>query len=123
MRIRFEIDRTEIDAFKRIIESRGAVGNEYEILSEANAHALASYDAKLSETNNWLISIVISVFSPFITDAIREFVDYCKTEIIVTTEDENYIINKNNVDCVLPEFRNDLENSLTDEQNAKNRRI
>ena len=121
MRIRFEINCTEIEAFKHIIESKGTEGNEFEILSEVNAQALASYDAKLSDANSWLISIVISVFSPFITDAIRKFVDYCKTELVVTTEDKNCIINKDNIDCVLPEFKYDLENNLSNEQNGKNR--
>lgn len=53
---------------------------EYKIIREGAVDTV-SYDAKLSEANNWLISIAISVFSPFVTDAIRDFVDHCKTEI------------------------------------------
>jgi len=91
---------------------------EYEIISEETVD-IASYDAKLSEANNWLISIAISVFSPFVTDAIRDFVDYCKTEISVTTENERYVINAGNLDAIIPELKEDIETELSIEQDVK----
>lgn len=118
MRISIELNNSNLERLKQCMADRLSTEEEYEIISEETVD-IASYDAKLSEANNWLISIAISVFSPFVTDAIRDFVDYCKTEISVTTENERYVINAGNLDAIIPELKEDIETELSIEQDVK----
>jgi hypothetical protein len=118
MRINIELNNSNLEKLKQFIADRYSAEERYEIISEETVDTV-SYDAKLSEANNWLISIVISVFSPFITDAIKDFVDYCKTEISVTTGNERYVINTGNLDAIIIELKEDIETELSEEQNVK----
>ena len=118
MRISIELNSTNLDRLKQFMADKLSAEEEYKIISEGAVDAV-SYDAKLSETNSWLISIAISVFSPFVTDVIRDFVDYCKTEISVITENERYVINAGNLDAIIPELKEDIETELSIEQDVK----
>lgn len=118
MRISIELNSSNLDRLKQFMADKLSAEEKYKIISEGAVDAV-SYDAKLSETNSWLISIAISVFSPFVTDAIRDFVDYCKTEISVTTENERYVINAGNLDAIIPELKEDIETELSREQDVK----
>lgn len=118
MRISIELNSSNLDRLKQFMADKLSAEEKYKIISEGAVDAV-SYDAKLSETNSWLISIAISVFSPFITDVIRDFVDYCKTEISVITENERYVINAGNLDAIIPELKEDIETELSIEQDVK----
>lgn len=118
MRISIELNSSNLDRLKQFMADKLSAEKEYKIISEGAVDAV-SYDAKLSETNSWLISIAISVFSPFVTDVIRDFVDYCKTEISVITENERYVINAGNLDAIIPELKEDIETELSIEQDVK----
>lgn len=118
MRISIELNNSNLERLKQFMADKLSPEEEYKIISEGTVD-IALYDAKLSEANNWLISIAISVFSPFVTDAIRDFVDYCKTEISVTTENERYVINAYNLDAIIPELKEDIETELSIEQDVK----
>ncbi|MDB9153492.1 hypothetical protein [Parabacteroides distasonis] len=118
MRISIELNSSNLDRLKQFMADKLSAEEEYKIISEGAVDAV-SYDAKLSETNSWLISIAISVFSPFVTDVIRDFVDYCKTEISVITENERYVINAGNLDAIIPELKEDIETELSIEQDVK----
>ncbi len=118
MRISIELDNSNLERLKQFIADRCPAEEKYEIISEVAVDS-ASYDAKLSEVNHWLVSIAISVFSPFVTDAIKDFINDCKTEIVVTTEGERYAINTENLYAIIPSLKEDMETELNEEQDVK----
>lgn len=79
------------------------------------------YNSKLSEyASQVFIGLVVSVVSPFITDAIKEFVENKNEEIVVTTENEQYIITPSNVKEILPLLHDDVVAILDEDYNGKN---
>lgn len=76
---------------------------KYEKLSQSNyvdgTCFCLSQSEILSLFLNSSIALVISVFSPFITDAIRKYINKTKKDVnITTTNNTTYNITQNNID-------------------------
>lgn len=80
------------------------------------------YNSKLTDVaGQFFIGLVVSVISPFITDAIKDYIETNNEEIVVTTENEQYIITPSNVKEIFPVLHNDVVATLSEEENGKNR--
>jgi hypothetical protein len=80
------------------------------------------YNSKLAEyAGQVFISLAVSVVSPFITDAIKDYVETNNEEVVVITENEQYIISPTNVKDISPLLHNDVLAILGEENDGKNR--
>ena len=115
-----DITITASEAFLRFLEKEGE-------LSITNTEAKTiqdTYEANLTDILiNASMSAVISIFSPFITDAIKDYVETTHETIYITTENEKYIINTENADTMLPILNQEIIAILNEESNVKNRPI
>lgn len=82
------------------------------------------YNSKLSEyAAQVFISLAVSVVSPFITDAIKDYVKTNNEEVVVITENEQYIVTPTNVDEISPILHCDVVAILSEEEDGKNRKF
>lgn len=70
---------------------------------------------------NISINLAISVFAPFITDAIKDYINTNHETVVVTTTEEQYIITPSNVDKLTPILNSDLLTAFIEDKNGKNR--
>lgn len=68
---------------------------------------------------NLSLNLVISVFAPFITDAIKEYVNTTNESIVVTTADEKYHITPSNVNELTLILHKEILVAITEEKNGK----
>lgn len=105
----------EFEEFLMQHEALGKVEKREEIKDEND------FNSKFSKSQI-VLNIVISVFSPFITDAIRDYIETTKQEVVVTTETEQYVITPTNVKDLIPLLHDDLAATIDeDKSNDKNR--
>ena len=105
----------EFEEFLKRHESFGKVEKREEIKDENDFYS------KFSTGSQIVLNIVISVFSPFITDAIKDFIETTKQEVVVTTESEQYVITPANVKDLTPLLHNDLVATIDEDNDGKDR--
>lgn len=106
---------SDFEKFIKKYESQVAVVSSEEISDSTE------YNSKLSEyAGQFVISLAVSVFSPFITDYIKEYVESTNEEVVVTTDNEQYVINASNVKELLPMLHSDVVATLSEEDDGKN---
>lgn len=96
---------------------------EFVILNEIETTNSSEYEVNYRDIAiNATISLVISVFSPFITDVIREYVNNTKNEIIISLSDDNVSkIRINNVNEKIPTIHDNINAILKEEKYGKKR--
>lgn len=82
------------------------------------------YNANFSAKKQIFIGVAVSLISSGAKELGNMFMEYLKTpnkEIVVTTENDQYIITQSNVKDITPIVYNDWVASLNEENNGKNR--
>lgn len=94
------------------------------LLKSEEINESSEYNSRLTDMAGQIgISLFVSVISPFITEAIRDYVESTHEEIVVKTENEQYVINQSNVKEIFPVLHSDIEATISEESNGKNRKF
>lgn len=90
----------------------------FSIIDEKIVQDNSSYNAFFTKEKfqNTILSIVISVFSPFITQAIQDYVKEYKKPIIVVLDEDSYEIDSKNAEKIIPIINQEIEAIISDEK-------
>lgn len=67
--------------------------------------------------NDIVISVIISVFSPFVTDLIKDCINEVHEEIVLTTEEEQYVLNRQNIKETALFLNEDISTTIKEKGN------
>lgn len=84
------------------------------------AESDGTYDANLTKDGlTILFNIFLGVSTNIITDAIQEYVKTTHKEVVVTVDEDRYIINESNVMEITPYFNEAIMSNIETEENGK----